>query len=272
MRKKALVYRRGGLGDTLLAFPVLEILKKKGFHVTAVGNTDYFALAGSIGWADVVLSEIPEGTDDFDRKVIIGIDGNVKPFPEVRKWVVQHYLESLGFEGHTYSKKLPIESEWKTRKAFLHPSSGSKLKNAPLDVFIRTEKYLQERGFEVFWLIGEAEEELKGKFHREIYVRNITDLAKEMSGGIILIGNDSGFAHLAAYVGLHTLVIYGPTDPVIWKPVGEWVYQLYPEIECAPCFPNVCQTMDCLNSSYILERLFPLLDHILVKINEDHSL
>ena len=272
MKRKALVYRRGGLGDTLLVFPVLEILKKKGFHVTAVGNTDYLSLAKAVGWADAVVSEIPQETDEFYEKVIIGINGNVNPFPEERKWVVEYYLERLGLNDYQYSRKLPIEANQRAKRAYLHSSSGSKLKNAPLEVFMNTEEYLLDRGFEVVWLIGEAEEELKGAFKRELHVMDITDLAREMSKGILFVGNDSGFAHLASYLGLHTVVIYGPTDPVVWKPVGRWVYQLSPKLDCAPCFPDVCQTRDCLNSASILKSLFPLLDHILVKIYEDHLL
>jgi ADP-heptose:LPS heptosyltransferase len=57
---KLLLYRRGGLGDTLLNFPLLEIFKGQGFHITTVGNTDYFEIAKEVGWADRVLSEVPK--------------------------------------------------------------------------------------------------------------------------------------------------------------------------------------------------------------------
>ncbi len=272
MSKRALVYRRGGLGDTLLVFPVLEILRKMGFHVTAVGNTDYLVLAKIVGWADSVLSEFPEELDQFDKKAIIGIDGNIPPFPEKRVWIVDYYLERLGLSGCEYSRRLPLDCSLKSKKAYLHPSSGSKLKNAPLEVFLEVEKFLIGKGFEVLWLIGEAEEELKGTFYREIHVRDIAELAGKLSCGTLFIGNDSGFAHLASYIGLYTIVIYGPSDPVVWKPVGERVHQIVPGLNCAPCFPDVCEERDCLRSGYILERLFPLLDHIIVKINEDNPL
>ena len=34
------------------------------------------------------------------------------------------------------------------------------------------------------------------------------------------VGNDSGAAHLAAAVGASGVVIFGPTDPVRWRPLG----------------------------------------------------
>jgi ADP-heptose:LPS heptosyltransferase len=37
------------------------------------------------------------------------------------------------------------------------------------------------------------------------------------------LGNDSGITHLAAMLGIPTLVLFGPTDPVLWRPVGPCV-------------------------------------------------
>jgi heptosyltransferase-3 len=35
------------------------------------------------------------------------------------------------------------------------------------------------------------------------------------------IGNDSGVSHLAAAAGSRGLVIFGPTDPQRWRPIGD---------------------------------------------------
>jgi len=77
--KKLLLYRRGGLGDTLLTFPLLEVFKGQGFHITTVGNTDYFEIAKEVGWADRVLSEMPK--EDFDKRIIIGTDTSGEKLP-----------------------------------------------------------------------------------------------------------------------------------------------------------------------------------------------
>ena len=34
------------------------------------------------------------------------------------------------------------------------------------------------------------------------------------------VGNDSGVSHLAAAVGTPGVVIFGPTDPARWRPLG----------------------------------------------------
>ena len=34
------------------------------------------------------------------------------------------------------------------------------------------------------------------------------------------VGNDSGVSHLAAAVGAPGVVIFGPTDPARWRPIG----------------------------------------------------
>ena len=36
----------------------------------------------------------------------------------------------------------------------------------------------------------------------------------------LYIGNDSGFSHLAAAAGCRVLVLFGPTNPVVWGPLG----------------------------------------------------
>jgi heptosyltransferase III len=42
----------------------------------------------------------------------------------------------------------------------------------------------------------------------------------------IYIGNDSGFSHLAGLLGRRAVVLFGPTDPLVWKPLGPRVETL----------------------------------------------
>lgn len=263
--KRALLYRRGGLGDTLLTFPLLEILKRKGFHVTAVGNTDYFRIAKEVGWADRILSELPK--EDFDLELLISFDGNVPPFPSERCWVVEHYLRSAGFEKESFSRRLPLEPDSNSPlkgKVVLHPSSGSPKKNPDLNLFLKIEENLSSRGEEVVYLVGEADSWLKGRVSG--YVESLDPLwiAKALGEAKLYIGLDSGISHLSAYVGVRTVVLYGPTDSLVWKPVGEKLFQVIPDLDCSPCFPNVCENRMCLKEGLILENLLPLLDHLLV--------
>lgn len=261
--KKLLLYRRGGLGDTLLTFPILEIFKKKGYHITAVGNTDYFAIAKEVGFADRVLSEVPP--EEFTKEIIISYEGNLKPFPEKRLWIVEHYLKELGLTQE-FSPELPIKplenSPFKD-KAVIHPSSGSPKKNPPLEFFLEIKEFLDAFGVESIFLLGEAEEHLKEKLKPSVFSLSPLWIAKALKTARLYVGLDSGISHLASYVGLSSVVIYGPTDPIIWKPIGRKVFQVSLNLECSPCFPNTCPERVCLTDRRLLQETKELIQKIM---------
>jgi heptosyltransferase III len=43
------------------------------------------------------------------------------------------------------------------------------------------------------------------------------------------LGNDSGLSHLAGMLGVPTLVLFGPSDPTHWLPLGPRVRHLTSE-------------------------------------------
>jgi ADP-heptose:LPS heptosyltransferase len=45
-------------------------------------------------------------------------------------------------------------------------------------------------------------------------------LAAVMVEAALFLGNDSGLTHLAAGVGAPTIALFGPTDPIVWAPLG----------------------------------------------------
>ncbi|WP_448583889.1 glycosyltransferase family 9 protein [Thermocrinis sp.] len=249
-----LLYRRGGLGDTLLTFPILEIFKRRGFYVIAVGNTDYYKIAKAVGWADEVFYEKPG--KNFDIEISIGLDG-IDPFPKKRIWIVEHYLKTLGLWGNYFSTYLPLEgydlSPMKD-KVVLHPSSGSKKKNPPLELFMRIEKFFHSFGYECIYLVGEADSWLKDHVKNYVELLDPLEMAKHIKSARLFVGNDSGVSHLSSYLGIPTFVFYGPTDWRIWKPIGEKVFPISLELECSPCFPNTCSDKPCFN----VDRLFDL--------------
>jgi len=59
---------------------------------------------------------------------------------------------------------------------------------------------------------------------------------------------DSGPAHLASAAGVPTVAIFGPTDPVRWRPYGESHAAVYDEsLLCRPChYHKTCQDRECL--------------------------
>jgi heptosyltransferase-2 len=58
--------------------------------------------------------------------------------------------------------------------------------------------------------------------------------------GGLLVGNDSGPAHVAAAVGTPTLIFFGPTDPGRTRPEGAPSVVLDRYVFCSPCFRKRC--------------------------------
>ncbi len=250
MGNRVLIYRRGGLGDTLLTFPVAEIFKRLGYGVHFAGNTDYLSLGEEAGFIDRSFSDIPP-LDGYEKIVLISVKPLVedprtvwiKPFPPKREHITSYYLRSLKLEGFPFSEILPIEGfpDWEGR-IILHPGSGSPKKNAPLELFKEVYLHLVEKGEKPLFVLGEAErylsEELKDF---EIYpVEGIKTFAKLLKGAKGFLGNDSGFTHLAGYLEVKTVALFGPTDPLVWRPLGPKVEVLYKSLPCSPCFPADC--------------------------------
>ena len=50
--------------------------------------------------------------------------------------------------------------------------------------------------------------------------RSLIDVSKYLRNVRAFVGNDSGVTHLAAYLGVPTLALFGPTDPRRWGPIG----------------------------------------------------
>jgi len=138
-------------------------------------------------------------------------------------------------------------------KILIHPGSGSIRKRWPLARFLELADILKKKGLRPGFICGPAEQDLADEFakqNRPIHVLSeLTDLADllESAGGYV--GNDSGVSHLASFLGLPSVVIFGPTDPLRWRPPGARVEIVRPELDCNPCFeiePENCPEPRCL--------------------------
>jgi heptosyltransferase-2 len=68
----------------------------------------------------------------------------------------------------------------------------------------------------------------------------IADLPALLSQCHVFVGNDSGAMHIAAAVGLPTIGIFGPTDPLGTAPVTPRSTILRHQPYCSPCFLRRC--------------------------------
>ncbi len=110
----------------------------------------------------------------------------------------------------------------------IHPGSGGLHKCWHLDNFLTIAKELGREKMEVVFLLGPAETDRFSK----ATIEKITSVAKCLTHlpltqllGLLtcadgFVGNDSGITHLAAGSGARTMVVFGPTDPNLYRPLG----------------------------------------------------
>lgn len=253
-----LFYRRGGLGDTLLTFPILEILKKRKNYIVAVGNIEYFKIAKEIGWVDEIYSELYPFlfSRNFKQKIIFSFKDGYPPFPSERKWIVEYYLEILKLKEEFFSLELPLQGLKESilqDKIVLHPSSGSPKKNPPLELFLKIEEFLKNLGLETIYLVGEADGWLKKTVKNYWESLDPLEIAYHLKKAKAFIGLDSGISHLSCYLGLPSFIFFGPTDPIIWKPIGKNYQIITLNFPCSPCFPKTCLEKPCLDSEALFK-------------------
>jgi heptosyltransferase III len=120
----------------------------------------------------------------------------------------------------------------------IHPGAGAREKCWPIENYLELTRRLCAAGRAVRVLLGEVELERwsASEIERFRVLADVVapgtylDLVKSLSDVSAVVGNDSGPAHLAGAIGLPTLVLFGPTDPTVWKPLGPRVRTLRREL------------------------------------------
>ena len=69
----------------------------------------------------------------------------------------------------------------------------------------------------------------------------INAMAELLAGSVGAIAVDTGFAHLAAAMGLPTVSIFGSTNPEFTGAMGDRAINLAAQFPCAPCYARTCQ-------------------------------
>jgi len=68
----------------------------------------------------------------------------------------------------------------------------------------------------------------------------IEQLIDELRECRLLLTNDTGTMHLAAFVGLPVVAIFGSTEPRLTGPLGDGHVIIRHHVECSPCFLRQC--------------------------------
>ena len=107
------------------------------------------------------------------------------------------------------------------RYILLMPGSGSRAKNWPAENYLQLARQLAQ-STPVLMVLGPAEAHLERNFSNLQIISNpaLGALAGLARLALAFVGNDSGVSHLAAAAGARGVVIFGPTDPARWRPLG----------------------------------------------------
>jgi heptosyltransferase-3 len=159
-------------------------------------------------------------------------------FGEGDQHVASAYLQSLGeaaepVEAHINLREEDIEAASITlarhrlqagKFILLMPGSGSPKKNWPPERFVELARLLP-RVRPAAILLGPAEAGWNLFFADRglpvLHGLELSEVAAIARMASAFVGNDSGVSHLAAAIGTPGVVLFGPTDPKRWRPLGE---------------------------------------------------
>jgi ADP-heptose:LPS heptosyltransferase len=140
--------------------------------------------------------------------------------------------EKLNFTPHNLQL-----NQIKNKIGIFPGSSNQPLKRWPLDNWKKLISKLLENDSSIeIHIYGTANERKKinsciGAFCGSRVINkcgrtNIWELAKELVSCVKVIGNDSGGMHLANFLGVECIILFGPTNPRITAPIFESKMQI----------------------------------------------
>lgn len=244
---KIFIYRKGALGDTLSFIPFIYRLKDIYERVVFAGNYLYRGIFEDLDFVEYVDADsretlnllmgrkngFSENTDEFFifSKAPLGSNPKLRHFPPLPEngWFYEHPFKAVNMRFTEVPVYLPVTychelyEEIKGQKYFVfHPGSGGKDKIWPLENFLYLENLLNNCGYEVIYLLGEAEENYRDKMKGKRVCDNfsfkkLTFLLIYSSG---FLGCDSGISHLAGLLNVSGWAVFGPSSPAVYRPWG----------------------------------------------------
>lgn len=162
----------------------------------------------------------------------------------------QLFAQTFGYDvpgRMSYGLSAGVESGVRT-VLLLHGTTWS-TKHYPESDWLRLIELALREGHDVAVTYGNAPEKDRAERLRQ---RGATvwsgmplgDLIERMAGVSLVIGVDSGLAHLAAALGRPVVGLYGPTDPALTGVRGDRAASIAAAFPCAPCRRPECTHPD----------------------------
>jgi heptosyltransferase III len=194
--------------------------------------------------------EQPIHVADYAKSLLVGVE-----LAEPGEDALLPVTEVERSEGRERIRSLQLDNR---PLVLVAPGSGNQKKNWKAKGFAQLLNTLHDEGFEPVLLEGPADAQAVADVQKQVRGWNPKILSHDppsrlkgiMAGAKLFVGNDSGLAHLAALVGIPTVAIFGPTDPVRWAPRGPHCKVLRNSVPCSPCSSDVfgeCQQCICLD-------------------------
>lgn len=233
----------------VLAYPGIAALAKAGGIVDDARSIEYGPLAGFFTRGAVLDAALREYFSSFDLVLTYLYDPDGFFAENLRASGVQRLVEgpsritgrahaidqlaaplaALGIPLANRAVQLPSgNSKPESTEVFLHPGSGSAAKNWPAENWRQLARQWLEQDPSLRLAIvgGEADAAALAVLrdltaNPRVRLREnlpLPDLARELGGGRLYLGHDTGISHLAALCGTPSLLLFGPTDPGIWAP------------------------------------------------------
>jgi heptosyltransferase III len=243
----------------ILGYPPIIVLAEGRFYADAIRSIEERPLATFFAKDALLPAELTEYFGSFDLIVsyLFDPDGtfqNNLNFCRIQMFIAglpklsghEHAafqlarpLEQIGLHLQNPAARIyPTELDRKFAQDFLadsskpvialHPGSGSKTKNWPIEKWKELGEHFFSTDRTVLVISGEADEEclrLLETAWKDKPVRFATNLALPHLAALLesltFIGHDSGVSHLAAAAGARSILLFGRTDPAVWAPANE---------------------------------------------------
>jgi ADP-heptose:LPS heptosyltransferase len=123
--------------------------------------------------------------------------------------------------------------------AIIHPFATSASKTWHAGGFLAVAQHLEQAGLEPVFIGGTDDDFSPFRAFRTISGAPLSEVKRLIASAALFVGNDSGPAHMAAALGVPSVVIFGDSDPAIWGP-----WRTASEVVTAPA--GVAQVLDAL--------------------------
>jgi heptosyltransferase-3 len=176
------------------------------------------------------------------RRTLAAVAGGAVTFlrfrPTGTEHVAKYYLQAIGADDEAMihgglevtaediaaaSRTAASAGLMRGQFILICPGSGSPGKNWPAGHFAAIARRIEIHARPVI-LLGPAETAIAPDFRAEFVTlegRGLGEVAGLARLAIGFLGNDSGVSHLAAAAGARGVVLFGPTDPARWRPLGD---------------------------------------------------